>query len=112
MTRSVSLLSIAQTETHLILLSILWGCSVALLSISPLAFLTDKTTIEMRSQSLALFRSGGDLGLLLGALVSGTIASSVNMSVAVLVNATLLIGATIYFWYNVWDIKEKYVTKK
>jgi MFS family permease len=68
----------------------MWGIGNSLIGTAPTAYLTDITTAKNRSQALALFRSGGDLGLLLGAGLSGFMVGFMGVGPSIVLNASLL----------------------
>lgn len=86
----VGLLPLVQELPQLVGLVALWGVGNALIGTAPTAYLTDITTAKNRSQALALFRSGGDTGLLLGAGLSGFMAGFLGVGPSIVLNAALL----------------------
>ena len=61
------------------------------MSTGPTAFLADLVREEDRSQALAMLRSCGDLGFLVGAGATGVLAHTTSMEIA---NAVLLAATT------------------
>lgn len=64
---------------------------------APTAYVTDLTLPYQRSQALALHRTVGDVGLLIGSLSSGVVADVSSTDAAMRLNAGLLMGSTLWF---------------
>lgn len=96
-TLAVALLPFASTYAHLVSLLVLWGVGSALVSTSPAAYLADITTDRSRPRGLAILRSGGDLGLMMGAGVLGYVADVYGIPAALATNSALLAAASIFF---------------
>lgn len=86
----VGLLPFVNELPQLVGLVAMWGVGNALIGTAPTAYLTDITTARNRSQALALFRSGGDTGLLLGAGLGGFMATFLGVGPSIVLNASLL----------------------
>ncbi|KAJ9458421.1 hypothetical protein DIPPA_02044 [Diplonema papillatum] len=74
MAASALLIPFATTWVELSGLWLLWGCGATCLGTTPTAYATDLHDSSIRSQALALLRSAGDVGLMLGAGTIGLIA--------------------------------------
>ena len=55
-----------------------WTTAGTLLSGGPTAYVSNVSAPEDRGQALALLRTGGDVGMLLGAVVSGALAGALG----------------------------------
>ncbi|KAH9253133.1 hypothetical protein BASA81_008815 [Batrachochytrium salamandrivorans] len=75
----------------------LWAVGGTFLGMSPNAYVTDQTSNRNRSQALALMRTIGDVGLLVGAAGSGLVADAVGFERAMEINAGLLGISTLWF---------------
>ena len=64
---AVAMTSFATTQQQLAACVVLWGMGNSILGSTPTAYMADSTTLENRSQALALLRTGGDIGLAVGA---------------------------------------------
>ena len=64
---AVALTSFVTTQQQLAGCIVLWGMGNSILGSTPTAFMADSTSVENRSQALALLRTGGDIGMALGA---------------------------------------------
>jgi MFS family permease len=69
---------------------------------APAAFAADAVPAEMRGFSLGMFRTAGDLGLLVGPPVLGLIADAGGYGLAFGVNAAVVALATLVF---VWVVR-------
>eukprot|EP01125_Pyxidicula_operculata_P012251 TRINITY_DN4019_c0_g1_i2.p1 TRINITY_DN4019_c0_g1~~TRINITY_DN4019_c0_g1_i2.p1 ORF type:complete len:398 (-),score=65.24 TRINITY_DN4019_c0_g1_i2:29-1222(-) len=101
---AVAILPFITSVNGLIGLLAFWATGNAVLGTAPTAFLTDHTTSQTRSQGLALHRSGGDLGMVLGAGVMGFLASVVDLTTALTFNAAVLACATALFGWQTRDV--------
>merc|ERR1711879_324231 len=68
---------------------VLWGVGAAIIGTTPSAYVADSTDSEARPQALALLRTGGDFGLMMGALSSGIIADATSVETAFHLKAML-----------------------
>lgn len=82
----------------------LWAIGGTLLGVSPTAFVADLAPSNSRSQALAVLRTVGDVGLLVGAAGTGLVADVYGFQAAMLSNAGLLGLATTWF---VWSSRGK-----
>ena len=64
---------------------------------SATAYLADVAPPHQRAQALALLRSGGDLGLLLGATALGAVADAASLEAAFGVGALLMVASGAQF---------------
>jgi MFS transporter, DHA1 family, multidrug resistance protein len=74
-----------------------WSLGGALLGTSPLAYVVDTTSAENRAQAVALLRSSGDLGLLLGGALMGALVEHVSLFGATAFGASILGAAVVNF---------------
>jgi predicted MFS family arabinose efflux permease len=74
-----------------------WALGSTMLSTAPTAFISDHVPDDQRAQAIALLRTAGDVGLLVGASSTGAVADMFNMNVAVHSSASLLLLATGWF---------------
>lgn len=75
----------------------LWALGSTMLSTAPISFVSDNVSDRKRAQAIALFRTAGDVGFLLGAVSAGAIADAFTMDIAVHSNAGMLLTATGWF---------------
>ena len=76
----------------------MWAIGSSLLSTSPVSYMTDKVDDKSRAQAIALLRSFGDVGYLVGASSIGMYADWVgSLDMAMQSNAAILLSATIWF---------------
>ena len=76
----------------------LWSVGSSALSTAPIAYVSDKVDEEKRAQAIALLRTSGDVGFLLGASGVGALADwTGNLNVAIQCSAGLLLTATSWF---------------
>lgn len=75
-----------------------WSMGSSMLSTAPLAYVSDRVDEAKRAQAIALLRTCGDVGFLLGATGSGALADwAGNLDVAMQSSAGLLLTATAWF---------------
>ena len=79
-----------------------WALGSTMLSTAPTAYISDNVRDDQRAQALALLRTVGDVGFVVGASSTGAVADLFNMDVAVHSSATLLITATGWFAARRW----------
>ena len=75
----------------------LWAMGSSMLSTAPIAFLSDHVSEESRAQAIALLRTCGDVGFLIGATGVGALADVTGMGVAMQSTSALLFTATAWF---------------
>lgn len=75
----------------------LWALGSTMLSTAPVSFVSDNVSDRKRAQAIALFRTAGDVGFLLGAVSTGAIADAFTMDIAVHSNAGMLLTAIGWF---------------
>jgi MFS family permease len=80
------------------------------LSSVPTAHMSDLTTNEQRAQALALLRTAGDVGLLVGAMGSGLASEMMGIGNTMQFNAALLGGALS--WFGARHYADKLTSKK
>jgi len=75
----------------------LWSVGSSMLSTAPLAYISDKVDEAQRAQAIALLRTCGDVGFLVGATGTGALADwAGSLDVAVQSSAALLLSATVW----------------
>ena len=74
-----------------------WALGSTMLSTAPTAYISDAVREDQRAQAIALLRTAGDVGFLVGASTTGAVADLFNMDVAVHSSASLLLTATGWF---------------
>jgi MFS family permease len=75
-----------------------WATGSSLLSTAPLAFISDEVDDEKRAQAIALLRTSGDVGFLIGASSMGALADwTSSLDLAMQSSAGILLTATSWF---------------
>lgn len=75
-----------------------WATGSSFLSTAPVAYISDHVEPHQRAQALALLRTAGDVGFLLGATGIGTLADTTgDLNVAMSSSAGVLFTATAWF---------------
>jgi MFS family permease len=76
----------------------LWSVGSSMLSTAPLAYVSDRVDDHQRAQAIALLRTCGDVGFLVGATGTGALADCTqSLDGALQSNAGLLLTATLWF---------------
>lgn len=75
----------------------LWSVGSSMLSTAPIAFLSDHVSEANRAQAIALLRTCGDVGFLLGASGVGALADVTGMATAMQSTSAVLLSATTWF---------------
>ena len=76
----------------------LWSVGSSMLSTAPLAYISDRVDDHKRAQAIALLRTCGDVGFLVGATGTGALADyTSSLDGALQSNAGLLLSATLWF---------------
>eukprot|EP00980_Cylindrotheca_fusiformis_P023197 scaffold10201_cov119-Cylindrotheca_fusiformis.AAC.14 len=75
----------------------IWATGSSLLSTAPLAFISDLVDDANRAQAIALLRTSGDVGFLIGASSVGALASLTSLDLAMQSSSGLLLTATGWF---------------
>lgn len=86
-----------QTTLHLASVLFMWSLGSAMVTSAPTAYITELTKPKTRSQAMALMRTMGDVGLLVGASLTGTLAFHTSMEATMQFNSFCLFGATALF---------------
>jgi predicted MFS family arabinose efflux permease len=68
-----------------------------MLSTAPIAFLSDHVSEDNRAQAIALHRTCGDVGFLVGASTVGALADVTSMGYAMQSTSALLLTGTTWF---------------
>jgi len=75
-----------------------WAVGSSMLSAAPVAYVSDRVSDSKRAQALALLRTWGDVGFLIGASGTGALADwSGSLDVAMLSSSGLLLTGTVWF---------------
>lgn len=75
-----------------------WAVGSSMLSTAPVAYVSDQVDDDQRAQALALLRTFGDVGFLIGASGTGVLADALgSCEAAMQSSATLLATATLWF---------------
>jgi MFS family permease len=76
----------------------LWSIGSSMLSTAPLAYVSDRVDDNKRAQAIALLRTSGDIGFLIGATGTGALADYTNsIDLTMQSNGSLLLCATVWF---------------
>ena len=76
----------------------MWSVGSSMLSTAPIAFISDKVDERQRAQAIALLRTCGDVGFLIGASGTGALADwAGSLDFAMQSSAGLLLTATVWF---------------
>ncbi|GKY92975.1 hypothetical protein MPSEU_000266000 [Mayamaea pseudoterrestris] len=94
---SMAGLSFCETYTGLSFALGTWAIGSSMLSTAPVAYVTDKVSNAERAQALALLRTCGDVGFLVGASSIGTLADYTGLSGAMQCSAGVLATSTLWF---------------
>ena len=74
-----------------------WALGSTMLSTSPVSYISDHVKDSKRAQAIALLRTVGDIGFLIGASGTGVLADLSSMKIAMHSSAGLLLTATSWF---------------
>lgn len=74
-----------------------WAVGSSMLSTAPVAYVSDKVSDGERAQALALLRTCGDVGFLVGASATGALADYIGLHGAMQCSASVLATATMWF---------------
>jgi predicted MFS family arabinose efflux permease len=91
-------LTFCDNHTQLAVALGVWATGSSILSTAPVAYVSDKVTELQRAQALALLRTLGDVGFLVGAMTSGALADWVgSLDTAMQAGAGFLLTGTLWF---------------
>eukprot|EP00553_Chaetoceros_curvisetus_P002596 CAMPEP_0204619310 /NCGR_PEP_ID=MMETSP0717-20131115/5725_1 /ASSEMBLY_ACC=CAM_ASM_000666 /TAXON_ID=230516 /ORGANISM="Chaetoceros curvisetus" /LENGTH=451 /DNA_ID=CAMNT_0051633287 /DNA_START=167 /DNA_END=1522 /DNA_ORIENTATION=- len=79
-----------------------WSLGSTMLSTAPTAYISDHVNEKERAQAIALLRTAGDVGFLLGASSTGAVSDLFGMDVGMHTAASLLLTATGWFTARRW----------
>ncbi|ETO25042.1 hypothetical protein RFI_12098 [Reticulomyxa filosa] len=96
------LLPYVHTTQQLTALAVWWGIGSTMFQSAPMAYISDRSNAQNRSQALAILRSGGDFGLMLGSSVCAGLAQWYDMRIATTFAALCLLSSGFNF---VWRTK-------
>jgi len=99
---------------HMTLAAVLgcWALGSTMLSTAPISYVTDAVSENQRAQAIALLRTAGDIGFLVGASGTGVVADWYGMDMALQSDAGLLLLATGWFAARrILYHKQKNITK-
>jgi len=74
-----------------------WALGSTMLSTAPVSYISDNVSDHKRAQAIALLRTVGDVGFLVGAVSSGAVADAFDMDVAMHSSSFMLLSATGWF---------------
>jgi len=96
---SGSMFGLTQVDTIETLAAVLgmWSLGSTFLSVAPFAYVADVADSENRAQAMALLRTFGDVGFLVGAGCMGAFSDLTSMDTAIITGGGLLLSATSYF---------------
>ena len=98
---SMASLPMASEVHHLIPILALWATGSSILSTAPIAYISDATDEKERAQAIALLRTSGDVGFLIGGTAAGAMADwTGNLEAAVECSAAALLTATVWFGFR------------
>jgi len=75
----------------------LWSVGSSMLSTAPVAYVSDNVDDTQRAQAIAMLRTSGDVGFLVGASVTGAWADWTSLELAMQSSAGMLLLATTWF---------------
>ena len=75
----------------------LWAAGSSMLSTAPVSYTSDVVKPSHRAQAIAMLRTGGDVGFLIGASMTGVLADVTGNLIAMQSSAAMLLMATSYF---------------
>jgi len=76
----------------------MWAAGSSLLSTSPVSFISDRVDDEKRAQAIALLRTSGDVGFLIGASTMGALADWAGSLEMAMQSSSIILGtATMWF---------------
>ena len=87
---------LASDLPHFLALAATWTTAGTVLAAGPTAFVSNNTAPHERSQALALLRTGGDVGMLAGAVGSGFLAASISEPWTIMVNGGAYLGIVAF----------------
>jgi len=87
--------------------SVLWAAAGSLMGTAPAAYAADISPKSIRGSALAVYRTCGDVGLLLGPLALGALADEVGIPAALGANAALLTLAGGIFHFTAREFRRK-----
>ena len=106
---AISMASLPFATTFPQLLAVLAPMSLGSTALSSVtqAHISDLTTLKERSQALALFRTGGDIGLLIGAIFAGIFSDFTSIATTIEVNSAVISVAMLAFGYRSYKYLDK-----
>lgn len=90
----------AQSYEQFMGLIVLWASGATFLGTAPTAFVSDINSPDDRAQALALHRSAGDLGMLVGAGSMGLVADQLGLGAAFCTGATVVAMSGMNFAFR------------
>eukprot|EP00301_Raphidiophrys_heterophryoidea_P003625 c11629_g1_i2.p1 GENE.c11629_g1_i2~~c11629_g1_i2.p1 ORF type:complete len:502 (-),score=113.01 c11629_g1_i2:255-1760(-) len=97
---SMGLLCFSTTPLQFWATVTMWGVGNSFFGSTPSAYISDISKDQFRAQALALLRSAGDLGLMLGATLSGVVAHACGLPITFVANAVVVASVSIFFWFR------------
>jgi MFS family permease len=86
-----------------------WSCGSSMLSTAPIAYVSDHVPAERRAAAIALLRTAGDVGLLVGSLGTGYLAHATTIPTAMSTLAGLIWTSTA--WLGTSTVLRKWSKK-
>ena len=102
---SVCLLAQCQSVEAAVAALGLWSIGGVFLSTAPIAYVSDLVEESQRAQAIALLRTAGDIGLLLGATFTGSIADFTSIEGAMTFSGAFLMSATTWYAVRSYNLK-------
>ena len=97
-TGSMAILPYCSTTPELAGVLAVWAAGSSMLSTSPVAFISDNVKDSKRAQAIALLRTSGDVGFLIGASSMGALADAAgSLDLAIQASSGILFAATGWF---------------
>ena len=93
----VASMALAQDINQFYMSVVLWGMGGTTLGTAPMAYVADVSNEKNRTQALALFRSGGDLGFVFGGALAGSMSLAYGINAAFGSSLCLFLGAGSLF---------------
>ena len=97
---AVTVFPFTHTKEEAVACLLVWSIGSTFIGSAPTAYVADIVKTTERSQALALMRTTGDVGLLVGASGTGALADGTSYETAMVSNASLLFAASAGFAFS------------
>uniref|UniRef100_A0A7S4LNJ0 Major facilitator superfamily (MFS) profile domain-containing protein n=1 Tax=Eutreptiella gymnastica TaxID=73025 RepID=A0A7S4LNJ0_9EUGL len=97
---AASLMPFVTSYEAFMALIVMWGMGNTLIGGGPAAYVADISSRSQRPQALAILRSAGDLGLMMGASVLGTVSDVASLEAVFGCAAAMILSSGAYFAFN------------